>query len=161
MRGVLPLNQFSLGKSTRRSIRKAGFTITFDKAFSGVMEACHQARLQESWIHPLMKRAYGKAHEAGFAHSVEVWQGEELVGGLYGIDSGRFFSGESMFHKRSNAGKAAIEALVERCTARGDRILDIQQLTPHMRALGAESWRRDHFLELLQEEREKRNPEFF
>lgn len=160
-RGVLPLERFSLGKSSRRSIRKSGFRITFDKAFSRIIQSCHEAHLPESWIHPQMREAYSEAHRQGFAHSVEVWEGDDLVGGLYGIDSGRFFSGESMFHVRSNAGKAAIEALVLRCRERGDSILDIQQLTPHMRVLGAESWSRETFLSTLQIERAERKPDFF
>ncbi len=92
-----------------------------------------------------MQQAYIQAHQAGFAHSVEVWQDRELVGGLYGIDSGHFFSGESMFHKVPNAGKAAIQFLVEKRAALGNHLLDIQQLTPHMQAMGAETWSRKRF----------------
>ncbi|MDF3129946.1 leucyl/phenylalanyl-tRNA--protein transferase [Kiritimatiellaeota bacterium B1221] len=145
-RGVLPLNQFHLGKSTRRQIRKAEFKVTYNKAFTQIIQSCHQAHEAESWIHPLMQQAYIQAHQAGFAHSVEVWQNEKLVGGLYGIDSGLFFSGESMFHKVPNAGKAAIQFLVEKRAARGNSLLDIQQLTPHMKAMGAEVWSRERFL---------------
>lgn len=146
-RGVLCLNKFHLGKSTLRQIQKADFKVTFDQAFDQVIQACHQAHQPESWIHPLMQEAYKQAHRLGFAHSVDVWQGESLVGGLYGIDSGSFFSGESMFHKIPNAGKAAIRFLVEKLNRRGDQLLDIQQLTPHMKAMGAEVWSRKRFLE--------------
>jgi len=145
-RGVLRYDNFHLGRSTLRQIRKAEFTLTFDTAFAEIIQACHEAHAPESWIHPIMRDSYTQAHQMGFAHSVEVWQNEKLVGGLYGVDSGHFFSGESMFHKVPNAGKAAIRFLVEKLQARGDRFLDIQQLTPHMKAMGAENWSRSHFL---------------
>jgi leucyl/phenylalanyl-tRNA--protein transferase len=160
-RGVLPLESVSFGRSTLRSIRKSGFQVTFDAAFTQVLQACHEAHAPESWIHPKMMDAYTSAHEAGMAHSVEVWLDDQLIGGLYGIDSGRFFSGESMFHRRSNAGKAAVQFLVDRLRVRGDSILDIQQLTPHMRALGAEAWSRDRFLKHLHNERNQRKANFF
>lgn len=147
VRGVLPLEKFHLGKSTRRSLDRAGFRVTKNTAFRKVIEACHTAHEPDSWIHPLMRDAYTEAHQLGFAHSYEVWEGEELVGGLYGIDSGHFFSGESMFHKRPNATKAAIAFLVEERKALGNELLDIQQLTPHMERMGAEEWDRDHFLQ--------------
>jgi len=160
-RGVLPLDNFRLGKSTRRALRTQEFTVTFDQAFPEVITACHEAHLPVSWIHPEMQNAYTRAFETGFAHSVEVWEDGALVGGLYGIDSGFFFSGESMFHRRSNAGKAAIRALVERTRDRGDSLLDIQQLTPHMHALGAEAWSRNRFLDQLAKEQAGRKPHFF
>lgn len=146
VRGVLCFDQFHLGKSSCRQIRNQGFDLTYDRAFSQVIQACHHAHAPESWIHPLMQQAYTDAHHQGFAHSVEVWQQGELVGGLYGIDSGHFFSGESMFHKIPNAGKAAIQFLVSRLQQRGDTFLDIQQLTPHMQAMGAQVWSRSRFL---------------
>jgi leucyl/phenylalanyl-tRNA--protein transferase len=161
MRGVLPLSEFRLGRSTRRALRKESFHVTFDEDFAGTVRLCHAQHLPESWIHPLMQEAYVSAHHQGFAHSVEVWQDGEQVGGLYGIDSGTFFSGESMFHLRPNAGKAAILALVERVRERGDTLLDIQQCTPHMKAMGAVSWRRSRFLETIQQERREINPDYF
>lgn len=161
MRGVLPLTEFRLGRSTRRALRQQPFHITFDQAFSETIRSCHECHLPESWIHPRMREAYLSAHLQGFAHSVEVWQDDELVGGLYGIDSGTFFSGESMFHHRPNAGKAAIQALVNRLRDRGDTLLDIQQCTPHMKAMGAESWRRSLFLETIERERRERKPDYF
>lgn len=145
-RGVLVLDKFHLGKSTRRQLKRSGFDISFDQAFAEVMQACHQAHEPESWIHPLMQQAYLQAHHQGFAHSVEVRQNGALVGGLYGIDSGTFFSGESMFHTVPNAGKAGIQFLVGLLRQRGDTFLDIQQLTPHMKAMGAEVWSRAEFL---------------
>ncbi len=148
-RGVLCFEKFHLGKSTCRQIKRSGFEVSFDRAFSEVIQACHRAHEPESWIHPLMRKAYSEAHARGFAHSVEVWQRGELVGGLYGIDSGHFFSGESMFHQVPNAGKAGIQFLVILLQKRGDRFLDIQQLSPHMQAMGAESWSRTQFLSVI------------
>jgi leucyl/phenylalanyl-tRNA--protein transferase len=161
MRGVLPLENFHLGKSTRRALQRSPFRVTLDQAFEQIITACHEFHLPESWIHPRMQRAYLSAYRLGFAHSVEVWEEDQLVGGLYGIDSGLFFSGESMFHRKPNAGKLAIRTLVEKLRRRGDTILDIQQLTPHMRVLGAEAWRRSRFLDHLQNERMQRTPHFF
>lgn len=145
IRGVVPLEKFRLGRSTRRQLKQADFRVTRDQAFDRVIHACHRAHAPHSWIHPRMRAAYRAAHRAGFAHSVEVWRDGNLVGGLYGIDSGHFFSGESMFHHVPNAGKAAVAALVDDLRARGDALLDIQQSTPHMRAMGAEAWTRDRF----------------
>lgn len=153
-RGVLPLERFHLGRSTRRHLRRAGFHVTRDRAFDLVIHACHRAHAPHSWIHPRMRAAYRAAHRAGFAHSVEVWRDGELAGGLYGIDNGHFFSGESMFHHLPHAGKAAIADRVEASRARGDLLLDIQQLTPHMRAMGAEEWSRPRFLSAILPPRE-------
>ncbi|MGA0333119.1 MAG: leucyl/phenylalanyl-tRNA--protein transferase [Kiritimatiellia bacterium] len=150
VRGVLCLDKFHLGKSTRRQLRRADFIVTMDTCFPEIIEACHRAHEPESWIHPQMREAYTLAWRQGLAHSVEVRQNGVLVGGLYGMDSGHFFSGESMFHRVPNAGKAAIQYLVEHLKQRGDRLLDIQQLTPHMKALGAENWPRRQFFEELQ-----------
>jgi leucyl/phenylalanyl-tRNA--protein transferase len=148
-RGVLPVANFKLGRSTRRNIAAAGFHVTVDQAFADIIQACHQAHLPESWIHPRMQAAYIEAHRRGFAHSVEVWEDGQLVGGLYGIDAGGFFAGESMFHRRPNAGKAAIAHLVERERSLGHNLIDIQQLTPHMLAMGAEEWTRTRFLNAI------------
>ncbi|MCC5846519.1 MAG: leucyl/phenylalanyl-tRNA--protein transferase [Verrucomicrobia bacterium] len=137
VRGILPFERFRLGKSTRRQLNRASFEITFDQAFPEVIQTCAHYHGHETWIHPKMVNAYTAAHRLGFARSVEVWQDGELAGGLYGIDSGFMFSGESMFHRRPNAGKAAIRALVDHLETRGHRFLDIQQLTPHMEAMGA------------------------
>jgi leucyl/phenylalanyl-tRNA--protein transferase len=148
-RGVLPLTNFRLGRSTQRALNRADFRVTRNTAFSQIIEACHSSHEPESWIHPLMRESYTQAHQLGFAHSIEVWNGEDLVGGLYGIDSGHFFSGESMFHREPNAGKAAIAFLVNELQERGDTLLDIQQLTPHMQAMGAEEWTRVQFLNAI------------
>jgi len=148
-RGVLPLARFHLGRSSQRGIRHAGYRVSFDQAFPEVIRACAGVPDRDTWIHPEMVRAYTAAHREGFAHSVEVWRDDALVGGLYGIDLEGVFSGESMFHRAPNAGKAAIAALVERLLGEGRTFLDIQQLTPHMAALGAEAWPRRRYLAAL------------
>ncbi len=145
-RGILPVETFRLGHSTRRQLSRLQPVVTRDRAFAEVIDACHAVRMHESWIHPKMRAAYLRAHALGFAHSWEVWVDGCLAGGLYGIETPLFFAGESMFHLRPNAGKAAIAALVEYERSRGRAWIDIQQLTPHMQALGAEEWSRDRFL---------------
>ena len=149
-RGVLPFDRLHVGKSTRRQLAKSGYRVTLDTAFEDVIRACAEAPGRETWIHPKMIRAYTQAYQLGFAHSVEVWDTQnQLIGGLYGIDTGTVFSGESMFHRRPNAGKAAILHLVEHLRTRGHTLLDIQQLTPHLAALGAEEWSRETYLRFL------------
>jgi leucyl/phenylalanyl-tRNA---protein transferase len=149
-RGVLPFDRLHVGKSTRRQLARARYRITRNTAFDRVIRACAEFPGRDTWIHPEMIRAYTAAHRQGFAHSVEVWdESDTLVGGLYGIDSGTVFSGESMFHTRPNAGKAAILHLVEHLQTRGHTLLDIQQLTPHLAALGAVEWSRTEYLRAL------------
>jgi len=148
-RGVLPFENLRVGKSTRRQLAKAGYRVTRNTAFDQVIRACADFPGRETWIHPEMIEAYSLAHRRGFAHSVEVWEDDHLVGGLYGIDTGTVFSGESMFHRKPNAGKAAILHLIDHLRARGDTLLDIQQLTPHLAALGAVEWTRESYLRFL------------
>lgn len=148
-RGVLPPQQFRLGRSTRRALARAGFQVTENKAFHEVIHACAKVPGRETWIHPNMIEAYTAAHRLGFASSVEVWRGDALEGGLYGIDLGPVFCGESMFHHAPNAGKAAVAHLVRRLADQAGGLLDIQQLTPHMEAMGAEEWSRAKFREHL------------
>lgn len=148
-RGILVPDQFHLGRSTRRALGRLAFRVTFDQAFSEVIQACAAAPDRETWIHPKMVDAYTEAHRQGLARSVEVWEAGELVGGLYGMDLGHVFSGESMFHRRPNAGKAAIAALVAVLASRPNGLLDIQQLTPHMEAMGAVEWPRERFQKFL------------
>lgn len=149
-RGVLPFDRLHVGKSTRRHLDRAGYRVTMNQAFEDVISACAAMPGRETWIQPEMIRAYTRAHELGFAHSVEVRDDSgDLVGGLYGIEAGGVFSGESMFHLQPNAGKAAILHLVEVLRANGHALLDIQQLTPHLAALGAVEWTRETYLRFL------------
>lgn len=148
-RGVLQLSKFRLGRSTRRGLAKSSFRVSFNQAHREVIRACAEVPGRETWIHPKLVVAYEAAFRCGWLQSVEVWEGEALVGGLFGVDCGKVFSGESMFHCRDHAGKAAVAALVARLQARGDALLDIQQLTPHMAAMGAENWTREQYWEAL------------
>lgn len=155
MRAVLEFENLHLPKSLRREWRKTAFTFTIDRDFEGVIRACSRARRSDgygTWITPAFIRAYGDFHKTGDAHSVEVWDaGGELVGGLYGVDAGGVFCGESMFHTRSNASKFALLHLIEHLKERGATWLDIQVMTPHFAALGAHEIYREDFLDKLEE----------
>jgi leucyl/phenylalanyl-tRNA--protein transferase len=151
-RGVLEFDELHVPRSLAREQRRARFSFTFDRAFERVIAACAVAARAEgegTWITHAMRRGYVEMHRRGHAHSVEAWEGEELVGGLYGVDAGGAFAGESMFYLRPNASKLALLFLVEHLKSRGLDWLDIQVLTPHMRALGARLISRDEFLERL------------
>ena len=153
-RAILHLDQFSLGRSSRRGVKRGDFRITFNEAFNQVIQHCAEVPGRDTWIFPVMQHAYKEAHNQGFAESVEVWQEDRLVGGLYGIWRKGCFSGESMFHTVSHAGKAAVAGLMEELRARGSKWLDIQQLTPHMEAMGAEEVDRNAFLTLLRQQQD-------
>ena len=129
------------------------YTVRYDTRFEEVMRAC-QAAVREgqdgSWITEDLIRGFVTLHEHGIAHSVEVYRGEELVGGLYGIGLGRVFFGESMFHRAPNASKFGFITLVRRLAEAGYRVIDCQQETGHLRSLGGENVGRGRFLELLE-----------
>jgi leucyl/phenylalanyl-tRNA--protein transferase len=151
-RGILEFDALHVSRSLARERRRAQFSFTIDRAFEQVIAACAAAPRAEgegTWITPAMRRGYVEFHRLGHAHSVEAWEGERLVGGLYGVDAGGAFAGESMFYQRPNASKLALLFLVEHLAARGLDWLDIQVMTPHMRALGARLVSRDEFLERL------------
>ena len=126
------------------------FTLSFDREFEAVMRQCATARKQ-TWISPEMVQAYCRLHEMGYAHSVEVWQEGILVGGLYGLSIGKIFFGESMFAKAPNASKFGFISLVRQLEARGFRLIDCQQETPHLASMGARPIARKVFLEYLRE----------
>lgn len=135
-RAVLPLDGLVVARSLRRSCRR--FEIRFGTAFDDVMAACGDPRRTGGWINRRMRAAYGRLHELGWAQSVEAWTPEgELAGGLYGVAIGGFFAGESMFHRRRDASKVALVALVEAMQSSGAELLDVQWLTPHLASLGA------------------------
>jgi len=151
-RAVLFFDELHVGRSLRRSEKKSGFHFTIDRAFRDVIRACataERAEDQGTWIGPEIIEAYTQMHDAGDAHSIEVWEGEELVGGLYGVDSIGVFTGESMFHRRTDASKLALLRMIEHLRERGATWLDCQVITPHMRALGAREIPRSKFLDLL------------
>jgi leucyl/phenylalanyl-tRNA---protein transferase len=136
-RGIVPLGEFAPGRSLRRATRR--FTVSADRAFAEVVAGCADPRRPGGWITPAMRAAYGGLHALGWAHSIEVWDDAgELAGGLYGVEIGGLFAAESKFHRRTDASKVALVALVERLRAAGgDRLLDVQWTTPHLRSLGA------------------------
>jgi leucyl/phenylalanyl-tRNA--protein transferase len=153
-RAILEFDRLHLPRSLRQARRRSGWTFTIDRAFGRVISECSRApRPGQSgtWILPEIIAGYTELHRLGHAHSVEVWEGEELVGGLYGVDSGGVFCGESMFHTRSNASKLALLHLVEHLGGRGATWIDIQQLTPHMEALGAREITRRAYLRKLRD----------
>jgi leucyl/phenylalanyl-tRNA--protein transferase len=152
-RAILEFDRLHVPRSLARERRRTNFTFTIDRDFRGVIESCARvprAHEEGTWITPAMVKAYCELHALGHAHSVEAWEGGRLVGGLYGVDAGGAFAGESMFHVRPNASKLALLHLVEHLNARGLDWLDIQMLTPHMSALGAREVARDIFLERLE-----------
>jgi leucyl/phenylalanyl-tRNA--protein transferase len=151
-RGILELDGFHVSRSLARVLRQARLRVTFDQAFQAVMEACAApaAGRLSSWISPGFIEAYGALHRAGHAHSVECWLEGELVGGVYGVQVGGLFAGESMFHRTNDASKVALHALVERLRRQGFGLFDIQMVTPHTGHLGARSISRDEYLARLQ-----------
>ncbi len=151
-RGILNFDELHVSRSLAREVKRARFRFTFDRAFERVISACalsSRADGEGTWITNEMQRGYVEFHKVGHAHSVEAWEGEHLVGGLYGVDAGGAFAGESMFYLRPNASKLALLFFVEHLKARGLDWLDIQVMTPHMKALGARLISRDDFLERL------------
>ena len=157
-RGLLFLDKLHVPRSLARERRRTTLTFTVDRAFGRVIRACASARRPEgqgTWITRDMVRGFSEFHRLGGAHSVEAWEGGELVGGLYGVDAGGAFAGESMFHRRPNASKLALLFLVEHLRARGLGWLDAQVMTPHIEALGARLVPREEFLELLARERRR------
>jgi leucyl/phenylalanyl-tRNA--protein transferase len=154
-RTVIIFEELHVGRSLRRTQRRSGFTFTIDRAFEQVIAACAATPRDDgtgTWISAEIIAAYTSLHRAGDAHSVEVWRRQELIGGLYGIDAGGVFTGESMFHNVADASKLALLFLVEHLRARGATWIDCQVMTPHMAALGAREISRSRFLDMLAEE---------
>ncbi|WP_276607133.1 leucyl/phenylalanyl-tRNA--protein transferase [Rhodobacter sp. SY28-1] len=148
-RGILPLDGFHISRSLAKCIRSGRFRITTDTAFDAVVEAC--ADRGETWISRRIQRLYLQLHRLGFAHSLEVWEGEALVGGVYGVTLGAAFFGESMFSRRTDASKVALAHAVHRLRAGGFRLFDTQFLTPHLASLGGKEIPRAEYHRLLAE----------
>lgn len=138
-RGVLPLDAFHVPRRLKRRLRQGHFRVTCDRAFAAVVEGCAAPGpgRRDTWINPVIEQLYAGLYEMGFAHSVEVWEGETLVGGLYGVALGAAFFGESMFSRATDASKVALAHLVARLRAGGFTLLDCQFITPHLASLGA------------------------
>lgn len=151
-RAIFELGQVKLPSNLGKIIRRAKFTITYDTAFKDVIAGCAQAhRADGTWITPRFERSYAALHKQGLAHSVEVWQQKQLVGGLYGVQINRFFAGESMFHRVSNASKVAFWGLVTELARQGIVWFDAQVLNDHTQRLGAIEISRARYLERLKE----------
>ncbi len=152
-RAVFDLERYRPSRSLRKRIRRAGWLFTLDRDFEGVMRKCAEPTPSRptTWITDDFIAAYTDLHRRGAAHSVEVYEKEELVGGLYGVSIGGFFGGESMFHRRPDASKAAVVYLVQHLRQRGFVLLDGQVPTPHLAVLGAAEIPRDEFLARLQQ----------
>ncbi|HTV03124.1 MAG TPA: leucyl/phenylalanyl-tRNA--protein transferase [Luteitalea sp.] len=146
-RGILPLETFHAPSRLRRVVRQSRFDVRWDTAFEPVMRAC--AERDETWITDDIVASYVALHRLGHAHSVETWQDETLVGGLYGVSIGGAFFGESMFHSATDASKVALVALVERLRVRGYALLDTQWVTPHLAQFGGLEIPRADYLERL------------
>jgi leucyl/phenylalanyl-tRNA--protein transferase len=151
MRGILPLDAFHVSKSLQKTVRRKPFDIRFDTAFEGVIALCAQPAddRPSTWINETIRKLYRELHRMGHAHSVEAYDGDELVGGLYGVSLGAAFFGESMFSRRTDASKICLVHLVERMKAKGFVLLDTQFTTEHLKTFGAIDVPKDDYLKLL------------
>ncbi len=136
-RAVLPFDRFHASRRLARTMRTGRFTVTVNRAFRSVMDACASGRDEGTWISADIVESYCEMHARRLAHSVEVWEAGELAGGLYGVALQGAFFGESMFHRASDASKIALAALVARLRDRGFQLLDVQWLTPFLASCGA------------------------
>ena len=150
-RTVLYPGEFKVSRSLGKTLRNRGFRTTVDQAFEQVMERCADPTLRPegTWISPQMRAAYRRLHELDYAHSFETWEGDQLVGGLYGVALGRMFFGESMFSVARDASKVALHALVQASLAQNVRLIDCQVDSEHLRSLGARSVPRREFMREL------------
>lgn len=159
-RCVLLPGNFHLSRSLRQLLRRGEYCVTIDQSFAAVIRACAtsgERRLSGTWIGAEMVTAYEELFALGYCHSFEVWAGEELVGGLYGVCLGRSFFGESMFHLRTDASKLALYALSQTLFLRSFVMIDMQLPTPHLLSLGGRLLDRDVFESLLKEALEADN----
>ncbi len=151
-RCILELDGLKISRSLAKTLRKGTYSVSFNRAFDEVLASCAETPrggAAGTWITEEMRAAYGSLHRLGFAHSVECWQGEALVGGLYGICLGRCFFGESMFHRATDASKVALVALVGHLRQRDFELIDCQVPNDHLASLGAREIPRREFLSRL------------
>lgn len=151
-RAVLEFDRLHVPRSLAQARRRGRFRFSFDRAFDAVIQGCAETARpgqRGTWITPAIVCGYTELHRKGWAHSVEAWEGDRLVGGVYGVDVDGAFSAESMFYREPNASKLALLVLVNRLRAGGLDWMDIEVLTPHMERLGAREIPRDEFLERL------------
>ncbi len=162
-RGVILLDDLKINRSLKKVINKKEFTVTLNTSFDQVITLCAQApfRKQGTWIIPNMQSAYKKLHKLGFAHSIEVWKNQKLVGGLYGVAINSAFSGESMFYTQSNASKVALVALATHLKKANIQYIDCQITNPFLADMGCKDMRRDDYLALQQLAKLQSLPEQF
>lgn len=146
-RGIIPLDDFHVPSRLAQTVRQAPFDIRYDTAFRRVMEECAAPRKiqKTTWISSGIIDAYTELHELGYAHSVEAWDGDALVGGLYGVAIGGLFAGESMFYRATDASKVCLVHLVERLRERGFSLLDVQFVNEHIEQFGATEISREEY----------------
>jgi len=151
-RGIIPLERFHLPARLARTVRSDRFTVTIDRDFDAVLDACAEPRAgrPRTWINTRIRTLYRKLHERRHCHSVEAYEGDTLAGGLYGVTLGRAFFGESMFHRRRDASKVALVHLVARLRAGGFKLLDTQFVTDHLKTFGAVEVPRRQYHKLLE-----------
>lgn len=156
-RGILPLDQFHVPHTLAQLARNPKkFDVRINTDFVGTMRACREERADGTWINDKLIAAYRRLHDMGFAHSVETYWDNELVGGLYGVSLGGAFFGESMFHRRRDASKLALIRLVDRLKERDYELLDAQAATPHLRRFGCIEIPADEYLDRLDKAVKKR-----
>ena len=138
-RGIIPLDGLHISRSLKKFMKTMSFTVTFDVAFAEVISKCAEAApgRENTWINDGIEYLYCRLNAMGHAHSVEIWENENLVGGLYGVSIGGAFFGESMFSRKTNASKVALVYLIERLNAAGYQLLDTQFITDHLKTMGA------------------------
>lgn len=152
-RTILPPSALHVSRSMQKFLRKTSFQVTFDQDFAAVIQHCAEPRgyTDATWITPQMQQAYLELYQRGLAHSVEVWDQGELIGGLYGVALGKVFFGESMFSRRSNASKTGFIKLVQQLESWGFELIDCQMPTDHLESFGASEIPRQEFIVALQE----------
>jgi leucyl/phenylalanyl-tRNA--protein transferase len=146
-RGIMPLTAFHISRSLARRLRRGGFEIAVDRDFANTVRGC--ADRPETWINATIFDLYCALHDSGFAHSLEVWRDDQLVGGVYGVTLGGVFFGESMFSRETDASKIALAYLVDRLRQAGFSLFDTQFTTPHLRSLGGHDIPRATYHRLL------------
>ncbi len=153
MRGILPLDGFHLPRRLRRTVLSNVFHVTVDTAFSKVVSSCAESRpgREDTWINPQIERIFATLHQMGYAHSVECWQQDRLVGGLYGVAIGGAFFGESMFSQQTDASKVALVHLMMRLRIGGYHLLDTQFVTSHLAQFGALEIPREQYKHVLRD----------
>ena len=148
-RTIIPIDGFRVPQSVRRALRRCVFDVRVDTAFGEVVRACADGRSDGVWLTPRLVAAYERLHERGVAHSVEVWQDGRLAGGLFGVALGGLFTSESMFHRETDAGSAALVATAERLRARGFVLWDVQMTSPHVSRFGAVEIAHEEYMQYL------------